>query len=70
MWDEYMRNNYFLKKLYNKIPPLENIIIRDIIIERIWGSENDLKIEFEMPNFVDNIPENGKDLIIMVYTSD
>ncbi|WP_289147490.1 Imm50 family immunity protein [uncultured Megamonas sp.] len=62
MWDEYMRNNYFLKKLYNKIPPLENIIIRDIIIERIWGSENDLKIEFEMPNFVDNIPEKWKRL--------
>ena len=60
MWNEYVTNNYFLKKLYNKIPPLENIIIRDISIRNIFGSANDLEIEFEMPNFVDNVPEKWK----------
>lgn len=62
MWNEYVTNNYFLKKLYNKIPPLENIIIRDISIRNIFGSANDLEIEFEMPNFVDNVPEKWKKL--------
>ncbi len=62
MWNEYVTNTYFLKKLYNKIPPLENIVIKDIIIERIWGTANNLNIEFEMPNFVDNVPEKWKKL--------
>lgn len=62
MWNEYMFDNYFLKKLYNKIPPLENIIIRDISIREIFDSEDILRIEFEMPNFVDNVPQKWKKL--------
>ena len=67
MWNEYVTNNYFLKKLYNKIPPLENIIIRDISIRNIFGSANDLEIEFEMPNLLIMYQKNGKNLIIIVY---
>lgn len=59
MWYENIDNVIFLKKLYNQIPELLNVKI-----DKISLTEEGRKvvIVFDMPNFVDNIPEKWNNL--------
>lgn len=54
MWYDHLSNNKFLIGLYSHVPDLNNIRIEELAISR----EGDkMKLVFDMPKFVDNIPE-------------
>lgn len=59
MWYEYIDNITFLKKLYNQIPELVNVQINKI---SLTDEGRKVVIVFDMPNFVDNIPEKWNNL--------
>lgn len=57
MWYKEMDRVEFLLKLYNDIPNLNNIQVNKIEISE---EGNKITIIFNMPRFVDNIPEKWK----------
>lgn len=59
MWYEYIDNITFLKKLYSQIPELVNVHIDKI---SLTDEGRKVVIVFDMPNFVDNIPEKWNNL--------
>jgi len=53
MWYECLYKAEFLHKLYNEIPPLNDVRIESITI---WEEGHRIKIMFDMPNYPDSPP--------------
>ncbi|MFC1894877.1 Imm50 family immunity protein [Candidatus Dependentiae bacterium] len=54
MWHEALSENYFIKKLYDKVPELHNVFIHDIHFEH---EGEYLFVRFNLPRYADNPPK-------------
>ncbi len=54
MWKEIAKKDKFLQSLYYEIPCLNNILIYDFNINRLY---NDINIRFSLPLFADKPPK-------------
>ncbi len=54
MWNEIAKKDKFLVSLYNDIPSLNNVLIYDIIISKLY---DDINLRFSLSTYADNPPE-------------
>ncbi|MBD3231404.1 hypothetical protein GF322_01960 [Candidatus Dependentiae bacterium] len=58
MWYEILENNFFIKKLYNKVPELKNVNISEI---NITNEGNKISIICSLPYYADYPPQKWID---------